>query len=164
LAREKGRLYLRRGDLPAALSALGTALDGCGSDTETFLLAADAATLETGPGPGIGDKLKKLIGERIKNTPVAQIVTGKLLLQAGGKDAEAEAAYRSARETLKAQHAAARLLAQADYGLAVVAYNKSADTAATDELNSVLNGDPSLYDAYLFKADLVSAKGDKKTA
>ncbi len=159
LAREKGRLYLRRGDLAAATTALSTALDGCGDDTETFLLVADAATMET--TPALGDKLKKALAERAKNSPVAQIATGKLMLQAGGKDSEAEAAYRGARETLRAQHAAARLIAQADYGLAVVAYNKSADPVALDELNSVLNGDPSLYDAYLFKADLVK---DKKVA
>jgi predicted Zn-dependent protease len=159
LAREKGRLYLRRGDLAAATTALSTALDGCGDDTETFLLVADAATMET--TPALGDKLKKALADRAKNSPVAQIATGKLLLQAGGKDGEAEAAYRGARDTLRAQHAAARLIAQADYGLAVVAYNKSADPVALDELNSVLNGDPSLYDAYLFKADLVK---DKKVA
>jgi predicted Zn-dependent protease len=164
LAREKGRLYLRRGDVPAAVAALNTALDGCGDDTETFLIAADAATFDTGTGPNLSDKLKKLVAARLKNTPVAQIVTGKLLLQAGGKDNEAEAAYRSAREALHAQHAPARLVAQADYGLAVVAYNKGADASATDELNTVLNGDPSLYDAYLFKADLVAQKGDKKSA
>ncbi len=159
LAREKGRLYLRRGDLAAAIAALGTALDGCGDDSETFLLAADAATTET--TPALGDKLKKALAERVKNSPVAQIATGKLLLQAGGKDNEADAAYRGARDTLRSEHAAARLIAQADYGLAVVAYNKSADQIALDELDSVLNGDPSLYDAYLFKADLVK---DKKAA
>jgi tetratricopeptide (TPR) repeat protein len=159
LAREKGRLYLRRGDVAAAITALSTALDGCGDDTDTFLLAADAATNET--TPTLGDKLKKVLAERVKNTPVAQIATGKLLLQAGGKDNEADTAYRTARDTLRAQHAAARLIAQADYGLAVVAYNKSADQIALDELDSVLNGDPSLYDAYLFKADLVK---DKKVA
>jgi Tfp pilus assembly protein PilF len=123
------------------------------------LLAADAATNET--TPALGDKLKKVLAERVKNTPVAQIALGKLLLQAGGKDNEADTAYRTARDTLRAQHAAARLIAQADYGLAVVAYNKSADQIALDELDSVLNGDPSLYDAYLFKADLVK---DKKIA
>ncbi|HEX4455778.1 MAG TPA: tetratricopeptide repeat protein [Kofleriaceae bacterium] len=159
LAREKGRLYLRRGDLAAAIASFSTALDGCGDDSETFLLAADAATTET--TPALGDKLKKVLAERVKNSPVAQIATGKLLLQAGGKDNEADAAYRGARDTLRAQHAAARLIAQADYGLAVVAYNKSADQIALDELDSVLNGDPSLYDAYLFKADLVK---DKKAA
>jgi tetratricopeptide (TPR) repeat protein len=159
LAREKGRLYLRRGDVAAAIGALGTALDGCGDDSETFLLAADAATMES--TPALGDKLKKALAERVKNTPVAQIANGKLLLQAGGKDNEADTAYRTARDTLRSQHAAARLIAQAEYGLAVVAYNKSADQIALDELDSVLNGDPSLYDAYLFKADLVK---DKKAA
>jgi len=158
LSREKGRFALRRGDVAGASSFLSTALDGSGDDIETVLLFTDTAmTLGT---PALADKLKKVVAERFKSSPIAQIVTGKLMIQAG-KDDEAEAAYRSARDTLRAQHAAARLIAQADYGLAVVAYNKNADPIALDELNSVLNGDPSLFDAYLFKADLTK---DKKAA
>jgi FimV-like protein len=158
LHREKGRLYLRRGDFPAAVTALGTALDTCGDDAETFLLAADAATAEA--KSGLADKVRKLLPERLKGRPEAQIVSGKLLLDAG-KDPEAEAAYRGAKDALKAQKAPARLIAQADYGLAVVAYNKQADPMALDELNLVIFDDPSLYDAYLFKADLLK---DKKVA
>ena len=158
LAREKGRLALRRGDIAGASAFLLVAVDGSGDDIETTLLFTDT-TMALGT-PALADKLKKLVAERFKNSPIAQIVTGKLMIQAG-KDEEAEAAYRNARDTLRAQHAAARLVAQADYGLAVVAYNKNADPIALDELNSVLNGDPSLFDAYLFKADLTK---DKKAA
>jgi tetratricopeptide (TPR) repeat protein len=151
LQRERGRLFLRRGDFAAAVTALGSALEGCGDDAETFLLAADAATSDD--KSGLGDKVKKLL-DRLKGTAEQKIVTGKFLL-ATGKDAEAETAYRTAREQLKSDKAAARRIAQANYGLAVVAYNRQDDPNALAALNLVINDDPSIYDAYLFKADIL---------
>jgi len=156
--RERGRLYLRRGDLKAAIIALGSALEGCGDDAETFLLATDAATADD--KSALTEKVSKLYTERLKGTPEASIVNGKLLL-AAGKNAEAEAAYTSARDRLKNEKAAARRIAQANYGLAVVAYNKANDPDALAKLNLVINDDPSIYDAYLFKADIIH---DKKQA
>jgi len=156
--RERGRLYLRRGDLKAAIIALGSALEGCGDDAETFLLATDAATADD--KSALTEKVSKLYPERLKGTPEASIVNGKLLL-AAGKNAEAEAAYTAARDTLKNEKAAARRIAQANYGLAVVAYNKQNDPDALAKLNLVINDDPSIYDAYLFKADIIH---DKKQA
>ena len=158
LLRERGRLALRRGDFAGAVTALTGALDGCGDDAETFMLAADAAGGED--KSGLADKIKKLVFDRLKTRPEASIVSGKLLL-AAGKDAEAEAAYRAAKENLKNEKAAARRIAQADFGLAVAAYNRQNDAAAKDELTAVLNDDPSIYDAYLFMADLLK---DKKAA
>lgn len=151
LQRERGRLHLRRGDVKAAITELGSALEGCGSDAETFLLAADAATT-TENASGLADKLKKLAPERLKGQPEALIVTGKLLL--GGNPNDAEVPYRSAREQLRTMKAAPRRIAQANYGLAVVAYNKSHDPEAMDDLNMVLSDDPSIYDAYLFLSDV----------
>jgi tetratricopeptide (TPR) repeat protein len=151
LQRERGRLYLRRGDFAAAVTALGSALEGCGDDAETFLLAADAATSDE--KSGLSDKVKKLL-DRLKGTPEQKIVNGKFLL-AGSKDADAEAAYKAAREQLKTDKAAARRIAQANYGLAVVAYNRQDDPNALAALNLVINDDPSIYDAYLFKADIL---------
>ena len=151
LQRERGRLHLRRGDLKAAISELGSALEGCGSDPETFLLAADAATAED--KSGLADKIKKLAPERLKGLPEAQIIAGKLLLNTPNPN-DAEVPYRSAREQLRSQKAAPRRIAQANYGLAVVAYNKSHDPEAMDDLNMVLSDDPSIYDAYLFQADV----------
>ena len=149
---------MRRGDLKAAITALGSALEACGDDAETFMLAADAATADD--TSGLADKVKKLLPDRLKGAPEAQIVTGKLLL-AEGKDAEAQAAYMAARDVLKTEKAAARRIAQANFGLAVVAYNKRNDPQALAALNVVINDDPSIYDAYLFKADIIH---DKKQA
>src|SRR5260221_466429 len=74
LQRERGRLYLRRGDFGAAVTALGSALEGCGDDAETFLLAADAATSDE--KSGLADKVKKRL-DRLKRTPEQKIVSGK---------------------------------------------------------------------------------------
>ena len=116
LQRERGRLHLRRNDTKAALTDLGSALEGCGNDPETFLLAADAATSEE--KSGLADKIKLLLPERLKGMAEAQIVNGKLLL-ATGKIAEAEAAYKAARDQLKSEKAAPRRIAQTNYGLGV---------------------------------------------
>jgi Tfp pilus assembly protein PilF len=157
LAREQGRLALRRGEFAAAAKALSNALDSSGDDSETFLLAADAATADI--KNGLADKITKLATDRIGKRPEAGIVTGKLLV-AAGKDADAAAAFRTAREQLKTEKASARRLAQADYGLAVTAYDRQNDPDATSELELVMNEDPSIYDAYLFAAEV--AKEPKK--
>ena len=151
LQRERGRLHLRRSEIKTAITELGSALEGCGSDAETFLLAADAATADD--KSGLADKIKKLIPDRLKGQPEAQIVTGKLLLATQSFD-DAGTAYKTARDQLRSQKAAPRRIAQANYGLAVVAYQKEHDPEAMDDLNMVISDDPSIYDAYLFQADV----------
>jgi tetratricopeptide (TPR) repeat protein len=155
LQRERGRLHLRRNDTKAALTDLGSALEGCGNDAETFLLAADAATSEE--KSGLADKIKTLLPERLKGVAEAQIVNGKLLL-ATGKIAEAETAYKAAREQLKNEKAAPRRIAQTNYGLGVIAYGKEKDAEALEDFGLVLADDPSIYDGYLFEADIVKNK------
>jgi len=149
--RERGRLYLRRQDFKAALTEFGTALEGCGSDAETFLLAADAASSDE--KSGLTDKIRTLLPTRLKGQAESQIVSGKLLL-ATGTLPEAEAAYKSARDQLGTEKASPRRLAQANYGLAVVAYGRQKDAEALQFLALVITQDPSIYDAYLFAADL----------
>ncbi len=151
LQRERGRLYLRRQDFKAALTELGNALEGCGGDAETFLLAADAASSDE--KSGLTDKIRTLLPARLKGQAEALIVSGKLLL-ATGTLPEAEAAYKSARDQLGNEKASPRRLAQANYGLAVVAYGKQKDAEALQFLALVIAQDPSIYDAYLFDADL----------
>lgn len=155
LARERGRLALRRGDIKAATEALSAALGGGNSDPETFLLAADAAGASS--TPDLAQTVEKLYRERLGDTPEASIVKGKLLL-AAGNNIEAETAYASARDALKAQKASPRRIAQANFGLAVIAYAKHNDPDALAKLNLVINDDPSIYDAYLFKADIIRDK------
>jgi tetratricopeptide (TPR) repeat protein len=80
-------------------------------------------------------------------------VSGKLYLATGSLP-EAEAAYKSARDQLNNEKASPRRLAQANYGLAVVAYGKQKDAEALQYLSTVIVQDPSIYAAYLFDADL----------
>ena len=69
------------------------------------------------------EKVKQLAPARLKGRPELQIVDGKLLV-AAQKEAEAEAAFKRAQEALRNEKASRRRLAQADFGLAVIAYNR----------------------------------------
>ncbi|MFT3691636.1 MAG: tetratricopeptide repeat protein [Kofleriaceae bacterium] len=155
LLRERGRLALRRSDFKSAIQDLGQALEGCGSDPETFLLAADAATSDM--QSGLTDKVKKLLDSRLKGVAELQIINGKLALGIG-KFPEAEVAYKAARDQLKAEKGSPRRMAQTSYGLAVVAYQKQKDADAYQLLGEAIADDPSIYDAYLFKAELEKSK------
>ncbi|MDB4956183.1 MAG: Tetratricopeptide 2 repeat protein [Myxococcales bacterium] len=160
LDRERGRLAIRKGDYAGAVAPFTRALDTCGDDGETFLLAADAATADEAQAPLL-EKLKKLAPERLKGRPEALIVSGKLLL-AAKKDAEAEQVYQAAKKALDAEKASPRRQAQAHIGLAVAAYNRNDDPTAKQELELVIVMDPSLYSAYLFAAEILRAKEGRK--
>ncbi|HEY5924867.1 MAG TPA: tetratricopeptide repeat protein [Kofleriaceae bacterium] len=149
LDRERGRLALRKSDFANAAAALTRALDGCGSDGETFLLAADAGLYE----PPLADKVKKLAPQRLKGRPEAKIVEGKLLIP-GEKYAEAEQAYKEAKAGLKAEKASPRRVAQADFGLGLVAYIRENSGEALQMFELVMDQDPSLVDTYVFAAEL----------
>jgi tetratricopeptide (TPR) repeat protein len=160
LERERGRLALRRGDFAGAGAAFSRALAQCGDDTETFLLAADVV-LADDKQPALAEQIKKLSADRLKTRPEGQIVTGKLLL-AAGKDVDAEQAYTAAKTALVADKASPRRQAQVHLGLAAAAYFRKDDPAAVSELELVIEQDPSLYNAYLFHAEIVKDKQPKK--
>jgi lipopolysaccharide biosynthesis regulator YciM len=149
LARERGRLALRKSDFAAAAVALNGALDKCGADRETFLLAADVGGYEK----SLADKVKKLAAERLKGRPEAKIVEGKLLIAAEKYD-EADRAYRDAKTALKAEKASPRRLAQVDFGLGVIAYNRENSAEALQMFELVTDQDPSLVDTYMFAASI----------
>jgi tetratricopeptide (TPR) repeat protein len=157
LDRERGRLALRKGDFAGAVAALTRALDGCGGDAETLLLAADAATSDDKDAPGLAAKIKKLTGERLQDQPEASIVTGKLMI-ADKKYSEAVAVFQAAQQALVKANASRRRQAQAHFGLAVAKYNTSDDAEADTELQLVIEKDPSLYTAYLYRAFLAQDK------
>lgn len=157
--RERGRLALRRGDIPGAAQALSRALDTCGGDYETFLLAADTVSADPKQGQLAG-KLRTLAPLRIKDLPESFIVTGKLAL-VDGKQAEAEKAYNKAAEAF-GQTATRRRVAQAHFGLAALFYERNDYPNAQNQLVFVLTSDPSLYPAYLFSGEVeVALNGDK---
>jgi tetratricopeptide (TPR) repeat protein len=152
LDRERGRYALRRGDTGGAAQLLSRALEACGEDVETFLLAADVANADIKQAKLV-DKLRSLTKARLRERPEASIVAGKLAL---GEDnnAEAETAYEKARAALA--KASSRRQAQAEFGRAVVAYyKKDNDALAQNALKLAIVLDPTLYNAYLFYGDLV---------
>jgi len=155
LARERGRLALRRGEVPAAARSLGEALDGCGDDPETFLLAADLVTVDPKQTTVLAQKVTSLVEPRIGKLPEALIVKGKLAI-AREDAAAAEAAYVAAKQALDS--AVPRRLAQAYYGLAVIAYNKGDDPNAQSQLDLVMPADPSIYNAYLYAAEIAKSQ------
>jgi tetratricopeptide (TPR) repeat protein len=149
LDRERGRLALRQSQFPAAAAALTRALDASGGDAETFLLAADVGVYEK----PLADKVKKLAAERLKGRPEAKIVEGKMLIVAE-KYPEAEEAYRAAKVGLKNEKASPRRLAQADFGLGLVAYIRENFVEALQTFELVMDQDPSLVDTYAFASEI----------
>jgi tetratricopeptide (TPR) repeat protein len=155
LERERARLLLRKGDYAGAASLALKAVDGAGSDPETFVIAADIVAMDPKGGAALAARLKTLVEQRLKNVPEGMIVTGKLAISAEAYDV-AEASYTAAVKAL--EKATPRRLAQAHFGLAVVAYNKGDDPSAQAQLDLVREEDPSIYGAYLFAAEIAKAK------
>ncbi|MDX2086272.1 MAG: tetratricopeptide repeat protein [Kofleriaceae bacterium] len=155
LERERARLLLRKGDYAGAASLALKAVDGAGSDPETFVIAADIVAMDPKGGAALAARLKTLVDQRLRNVPEGLIVTGKLAIAAEAYDV-AEASYTAAVKAL--EKATPRRLAQAHFGLAVVAYNKGDDPSAQAQLDLVREEDPSIYGAYLFAAEIAKAK------
>jgi tetratricopeptide (TPR) repeat protein len=162
LDRERARLAFRRGDAAGAAPALLRALDGCGGDLDTFILAADVVSTDRGQ-QALASKLKSLVPARLRGRPEVDIIAGKLALAAGpARQDEAERHYKAAREALVKEKASPRRCAQADYGLAAVAYNKRDDPTAVSRLDFAIVEDPSIYSAYLFAAEIAKPKNPRK--
>ncbi|MGN6108679.1 MAG: tetratricopeptide repeat protein, partial [Kofleriaceae bacterium] len=158
--RERGRLALRRGDLAGATQALTRALDGCEDDAETFLLAAEAAGADPAQA-ALADKLRQLAPKRLKGRSEASIVVAKLALAEGNND-DADKAYATAKTAQEKEHATPRRQAQVNFGRAVIWYNTKEDKRALSDLDLAISQDPSIYDAYLFKAELLREKDPKR--
>jgi predicted Zn-dependent protease len=152
LDRERGRLALRKGDLPTAAEALTRALDKSDTDRETLLLAADAAGTDLKAQAALAALVRKVAGDRFKESAEEKIVIGKLAL-ADEKAKDALDAYSTAATMLGTKASSARL-AQAHFGLAVAAYFLSNESEMSKQIDATLKEDPTLYVAYLFAAQL----------
>jgi len=161
LDRERGRLALRKNDTAGAAQALVRALDGCGADPDTFILAADTVSTDAKQA-ALAQKLGALVPTRLKGRPEAEIVAGKLDLAAGNRQDEAEKVYYTARDAFVKEKASPRRRAQATYGLAAVAYFRQDDPTALTMLDLVMVQDPSIYPAYLFAAEIARPKDPRK--
>ncbi|MGE0551432.1 MAG: tetratricopeptide repeat protein [Kofleriaceae bacterium] len=171
--RERGRLALRKGDVAKAVQDLDRALAVPKSDAETLLLAADAATSDIKKHNDLVADVRTAAAKRFKATPEAAIVDGKLALadaaaaEPGSPEAtkamdEARLEYETARALLESTKASKRRMAQAEYGLAVIAYQSSDDATAAKLLDGVTTKDPTLYNAYLFAAEITRGKRPQK--
>jgi tetratricopeptide (TPR) repeat protein len=90
---------------------------------------------------------------RLKGRPELNIIAGKLYL-IGNQYEDAEKVYSAAREALVKDNASPRRRAQADFGLAAVAYFRRDDPTAVNLFELVHVEDPSIYSAYLFAAEI----------
>jgi tetratricopeptide (TPR) repeat protein len=160
LDRERGRIALRKGDFAGAAQALSRALDGCGGDLDSFLLAADTLSADD-KQTELAGKLKALMPARLQGKPEIDIIQGKLALAADRFD-EAEKHYTAAHDALVRDKASPRRLAQCDFGLGATAYFKREDASATSRLKLVLFEDPSIDAAYLFAAEIDRVRDPEK--
>ena len=165
LDRERGRSRSARPTSPAPRSCSTRALDGCGDDTETFLLAAEVASADI--------KQAKLVEKRegaapkraSRSRPEASIVDRQARARRGQERRRRDRATttaRARRSRRRRRRRAARR--RPTFGRAVVAYNKKDDRCAQNALELVIELDPSIYAAYLYLGDLVREKASPSEA
>lgn len=160
LDRERGRYSLRKSDFVGAATYLGKAIDECGDDTETFLLAIDAAS--EGKQTKLLDKVKLLAPKKLKGRPEALIVDGKVALNVDSDYEAAAKAFEAAAAAFETDKATPRRVAQATFGRAVSAYYLQNDPVARNAFEYVIEQDPSIYAAYLYLGDMVKERDPKR--
>jgi tetratricopeptide (TPR) repeat protein len=158
LERERGRYALRKGDYAGAVQQLAKALEDCGDDAETFLLAADAAS-DGEKQSKLMERVKTLAPKKLAGRPEAKIIEGKIAL-VEGDNAAARKAYEEATKEF-GEKATMRRIAQATYGKGVSAYYQKDDPNARIAFELVIEQDPSIFSAYLFLGDMVKEKDPK---
>lgn len=162
--RERGRLSLRKGDYYGASVYLTKVLDRSGDDIETLFLVAEIASTDAEKFKDLATKLRATVKSRLKDGPLAQLVIGKLTVQnKDDKTQEGAKAFKAANDAMK-KAAPPRLRAQAALGLAIVAYNNSDDPVALDALDLAIRLDPTLYEAYIYVADIQIGRKDYQKA
>jgi len=159
LDRERGRYALRKADYAGAAQQLAKAIEECGEDAETFLLAADAAS--DGKQTKLLERVKALAPKKLKGRPEATIVEGKIALVEGDYEAAAKA-YEAAGRAFDTDKATPRRVAQATFGRAVAAYYQKNDPVARNAFEYVIEQDPAIFAAYLYLGDMVKEKDPKR--
>jgi tetratricopeptide (TPR) repeat protein len=159
LDRERGRYALRKADYAGAAQQLSKAIEECGDDAETFLLAADAAS--NGNQSKLLERVKQLAPKKLKGRPEATIVEGKIALVDGDYEIAAKA-YDAAAKVFETTKATPRRVAQATFGKAVAAYYQKNDPVARNAFEYVIAQDPSIFAAYLYLGDMVKEKDPKR--
>ncbi|HTJ46438.1 MAG TPA: tetratricopeptide repeat protein, partial [Kofleriaceae bacterium] len=146
VARERGRLAIRKRDVTQAVESLERAASLAPDDGETRLLLIDANILgkdDTAARRGLGDVLA-----RFKGRPEAALAGGRVAYYFS-KDSEARTDFQQARDALVKAKAPARAVADATYWLGRVRYDDNPDEARK-LLVEATTLDPTLADAYVF--------------
>lgn len=159
LDRERGRYALRKADYAGAAQYLAKAIEECGEDAETFLLAADAAS--DGKQTRLLERVKALAPKKLKGKPEAMIVEGKIALVEGDYEAAAKV-YEAAGKAFETAKATPRRVAQATFGRAVSAYYLKNDPVARNAFEYVIEQDPAIFAAYLYLGDMVKERDPKR--
>jgi tetratricopeptide (TPR) repeat protein len=155
--RERGRIALRTADYTGAARALDSALDGCGDDLETFLLAADTAVVDDKQMAKLADKVRQLVKARLKNKIESEVVLGKLVEFT--KPDEAFKAFDEAQALVEKTPNTPQLLkAQVNLGRGIAKYFDHDDQVALPFIELAFTLDPSIYEAYVYYADMKKDK------
>ncbi|HUQ05183.1 MAG TPA: tetratricopeptide repeat protein [Kofleriaceae bacterium] len=155
VARERGRLALRKRDVAAAVSGLEAAAKGAPDDLEIRLLLMDAYVIggNTTGAQTVADELTRLFPGR----PETHLARGRLELS-GGRPAEAQKQFLKARDLLA--KAPRRQRADAGYWLALAAYIGDDLAKAKSLLLETTTTDPYHADAWSTFATVLAELGD----
>lgn len=146
IAREQGRLALRRKQLDAAIESLSRARDLQERDPEIYLLLIEAHLAV--PDSQAAARVRDQVEARFDDTmPVRHLAMGRLA-SISTKPEQAVQAYRKARALLEKQDALPRELAYVDYLLARVYYFMDNLREAESVLSKLLRRDPEYADAH----------------
>jgi tetratricopeptide (TPR) repeat protein len=160
LHRETARIARRRDVFPAAVEALNKALDGSKADIDTLLLACD---LVDGAPEAFVAKVTKAVDERLAGTPDQLVAQAKLAIARGERDQAIEL-FGKATQKFMEKPASARRVAQASFGVGALAVVRGDWVQAKLKLETALELDPSLIDAYLYHAEALASSGALKQA
>ncbi len=155
VARERGRLALRRRDVAAAVSGLEAAAKGAPDDLETRLLLMDAYLFggNTTAAQQLADELTRTFPGR----PETHLARGRLELF-GDRALEAQKQFAKARDLLS--RAPRRQRADAGYWLASAAYGAGDLARAKSVLLETTTTDPFHADAWSVFATVLSELED----
>lgn len=158
LARERGRLALRRGDAKAAARELEAVRSMAGGDPETLLLLIEA-DLALGKGEAAAALYEEVARRPSVNPAVLSLVAG-LVAAAGGKPDEALAAFEKARALQTERNAAPRHIAQVDFltGRTLFEYDRLRE--AEKALEKAIRADPTRADPYFVLGMVEYGGGD----
>lgn len=150
IARERGRVHLRRREANAAVTELSRAVSLKSDDGETRLLLIDAHLASENSGAARSTKDDVLNRrESFEGLWVSQMAVGRWNLYNDLLD-EALKAFSEAKKILDKNQASPRLMADAHYWIGRVHYYDDKLAASQKQLEKAVQLNPAHFDAHLF--------------